>query len=299
MKIDRNSIVLFLQNVRDLEVSQYILESRQAQEKQFYENKISSIQTKPHYKSYQLPSSNDQEGVFSFCLIGLAFEILTTILICVTGMMNGFYAFCFIIGFLAFAIGAGCNIPDSEEEKERLKKSQEPEITKYNDEQYRIAQKGVYLKQSLNNEWTQKNNWYNSEITKVETLKNQFYSMNILEYDYRNLESTIYLYRYMRSGQGSFEEAKNHEHLERGIKQILSKLDQISSSIGNLIYETRCVNDQNRYLIQQTIQQNDQMLTHLQSISSNSQEAAYYSQLSSYYSKANAYFSLANYLKHR
>ena len=124
-----------------------------------------------------------------------------------------------------------------------------------------------------------------------------FYSMNIVPLQYRNLKAICYIYDYMSTSQATLEETLYHEHMESGIQRLEDKLDIIAEQVEMVLYETRCMRQENKASVERIINQNSGMLNHLKNIERNSADAALYAELSANYSKANAYFSVANYLK--
>lgn len=153
------------------------------------------------------------------------------------------------------------------------------------------------LTKKINNEWKQKKELYLSEENKAEELLDKFYDMNIIPGRYRFLAAVEYLYDFMSTSQASYTDMLLNVKLEEGIQRLEQRLDVIISEVSDLIYETRCMRKDNEYMINQVIKQNKEMLQSLQRSESNSVEAAQYAQLAVNYSAANAYFSLATYLK--
>ncbi|MCD8117125.1 MAG: hypothetical protein LUE21_08465 [Oscillospiraceae bacterium] len=166
-------------------------------------------------------------------------------------------------------------------------------VKKYNAEEDERLQNNKPVIARLTTDWKNKERWYNGERSKVQQLLADFYGMNILANQYRNLAAVCYIYDYMSSSQASLEDTLIHEHMENGIQRLEAKLDSIIVRLEDIVYETRCL----RRNSERTIEQNNNMLTSLQQTERNTMEAAQYAQLSANYSRANAYFSLATYLK--
>ena len=121
--------------------------------------------------------------------------------------------------------------------------------------------------------------------------------MNIIPQKYRSLAAAEYLYDFMSTSQASYTDMLINVKLEEGIQRLEEKLNAIVSEISDLIYETRCIREDNKYMISQVINQNNNMLKSLQQTEANTFEAAQYAQLAVNYGAANTYFSLATYLR--
>lgn len=296
--MDRNALLLYLQNVRDLEVARYVVGTSYQKTRSYYEREINSIQTIPNIKEH--PPFIEESGCgFYFWAVFSAICFLLTLVLLSGTVTYGVppWIWIYIIG----GVFSGCvAIKAKPHSRKELWKEYNEEIQKIdnsNREQQEIARRGIEKRDQLSKEWQEKSDWYNKEYAKTTNLLNQFYNMNILASQYRNLASTVYIYDYMSTSQASLNDTLIHEHMENGIQRLEAKIDQVINRLDDLIYETRCANSENKLMVENQISQNEKMLCQLQSIASNSQDAAFYSQLASNYSEANAYFSLANYLK--
>ena len=173
-------------------------------------------------------------------------------------------------------------------------------VARIREENQKIQSSNNSYEQKINSlkvQWAPRANWFSSEYSKINSLLNDFYSMNIIPVQYRNLASVIYLSDYMNSCEESFQMALLSTQIEEGIRRIERKLDAIASLLVQQIYETRCLRAENKVAHDRMDKQNRQMLDRLSSVEKYSSDAAKYAQLSSNYSKASAYFSLATYLK--
>lgn len=129
-------------------------------------------------------------------------------------------------------------------------------------------------------------------IKNIDEILQKEYSLNILPNQYRNIESIYYIYDYMSSSQASLEDTLMHEHMENGIQRILAKLDDLIATNRQIIFQNRILEASN----QKMISQNEKMITSLRNSESNTALAAQYAGIAAGYSAANAYFSAANYL---
>ena len=142
-------------------------------------------------------------------------------------------------------------------------------------------------------EYAETLSYLSNEFNKVDSILTAYYSQNILPKQYRNIASLIYIYDYMSSSQESFSNALLHEHMEKGIQEILSRLDYIIQQNGYMIFNQHRIEAQN----QNIISQNRSMLETLERTERNAVEANQYAQLN--YSKTTAFFAAATYLEQK
>lgn len=292
MDMDRSAMLLYLQNVRDLEVAKHKINAMFTNEKQGYLKRKESYPTS--IKVTATETVDKHWFPFGYLLLWL-FCIGIAILNRVeggSGLVGGILLLPSICFFLKIIIAFSDHRFDVKYCKEQNEKAQkEREMAQIQ------VRKNAAAIQKLDSNWNTRNAWFAREYKTVTGLLKQFYSMNILPSQYRNLSSVCYIYDYMSTSQASFEETLIHEHMENGIQRLESRLDEIIYRIEDVVYETRCMRAENRQAVERIISQNNRMLNQLQQIESNTHNAALYAELASDYSKANAYFNLASYLK--
>lgn len=147
----------------------------------------------------------------------------------------------------------------------------------------------------MEQEYAETLSYLSNEFNKVDSILTAYYSQNILPKQYRNIASLIYIYDYMSSSQERFSNALLHEHMEKGIQEILSRLDYIIQQNGYMIFNQHRIEAQN----QNIISQNRSMLETLERTERNTVEANQYAQLSLNYSKTTAFFAAATYLEQK
>ena len=300
--MDRRALLLYLQNIRDLEVAKEKLGNFWSQKKNRFMRQINDCQTEPRPKP--IPEFTGGIGCLGVILATLAimgiFVTVSWFFLTFSGDLRGegtgAVLLLGIVGTLVFGIPALHMKKDNTEMKQKY--DQEiADIQKYNERQPEVAKQGRERKTKLENAWNHLDNEIKKEYYAVDNVLQSFYSMNIIPVQFRNLPAAIYIFDYMSTSQQSLTDALFSNQIKQGIEEIKESLGQILSQLDDLVYETRCLRSENRSGIQHTISQNDQMLRQLQSVSSSSAEAAEYARLASNYSKANAFFSYANYLK--
>ncbi|MCD7844850.1 MAG: DUF2157 domain-containing protein [Oscillospiraceae bacterium] len=283
--MDRAAILLYLRNLRDLEVAKNHIAVQRNRERQSIEQRKQELGT-AHYETEPSKDSEGAQLILGALLLG--FGILCVIMV-IARWIEGYDDWLLVLIGGIFCIWRGgtwlSSAMDLRTEYNTVKEHNAAEETRLLNNQPIIAK--------LTNDWRNKEQWYNGEYSKVQQLLNEFYRMNILASQYRNLAAVCYIYDYMSTSQASLEDTLIHEHMENGIRRLEEKLDSIIVRLEDVVYETRCV----RQNSQRSIDQNNQMLDSLRRAEQNTFQASQYAQLSANYSRANAYFSLANYLK--
>ena len=151
------------------------------------------------------------------------------------------------------------------------------------------AEKRIRFKEYVEKEWNKTRQEFETENSKVTSLLNDYYKMNIIPLQYRGLSGACYIYEYMASSQLSFESMILSKQFDEGIKKMESRLDQMIDSYEIFLYEPRWA-QYARDEKQRLIEQNEKMLISLYQNENNTQLAEQYKQLSANYSKTNAYF---------
>ena len=135
------------------------------------------------------------------------------------------------------------------------------------------------------------------EVKKVDAILARYYALNVLPAVYHELVPVCYIYDYMSTSQASLEDALIHEHLENGFQRLEAKLDQVIAAVETQIYETRCLRAESRAYARAQAARDRQMLASLQRTERDAAEAARYAELAECNAAACAYFELAAYLK--
>lgn len=73
---------------------------------------------------------------------------------------------------------------------------------------------------------------YKEDLKKVEQLLTDYYSLNIIPKQYRNIQSIMYIYDYMQSSQEDLRDALFSNQINEGINKIVEKLDTIINNQG-------------------------------------------------------------------
>lgn len=320
--MNRDALLLYLKDLRDLEIAKRKIETIFDYEKEKYDEKIRELGRE---NLYSVPK---KRRLLSEC-IGI---VLGLIFLLVGGIGIFFFIYRMAFGTKEIAVDGGTNIINGQvvhvinfEEipigitiggivmivvmiifmvigiyimfdairKTKKNKRNIEEVRKHNEKEVLRVENNSSLLQQIQQKWKQRSKYLNEEYNKVNNLLESDYSINILANQYRNLASLYYIYDYMSSSQETLKDTLIHEHMENGIKRIMQKLDYLIEQNQHIIFQNRILEAKNNKIIEQ----NEKMLKSLQQTEINTHNAAYYAQISANYSEINAYFSMANYLK--
>jgi len=284
--MDRNTLVLYLKEVRDLEFAKNKINSMYHYEKRKFEREEKELLNITYYKVPEF-ESGWTTGIKVAIVIGIILVIASVYL-----MTLGTAIFWFLGGlssaWLLIVIPIQMAIQDTASNKQQIENA-----LYHNEKESQREKNNTKIYNQLKVSWEKRSAYLLSEYNKVVNLFIEYYSVNILANQYRNIQSVYYIYDYMSSSQETLKDTLMHEHMENGIQRVLERLDTIIRQNETIILQNRIEAATNEKLLNQT----GKMLDSLRRSESNMELAVQYSQISANYSKANAYFSLANYLK--
>lgn len=293
MDINRNALLLYLRDLRDLEIAKKKISALYSKEKEYMESNLTYIKTPNLQVENDVPDYS-----FGFMLLGLGVVMtlffgwmtlnvgigfFAKLLKLIWGVLTGMGAFMAIVGLFGI-------VHDDREVSKSNKKAK-----KHNAEEKARVANNADLAAQMEQEYKQTLAYLSSEYNKADSLLTAYYNQNLLPKQYRNLASLIYIYDYMSTSQESFSDTLIHEHMENGIQKILSKLDYIIRQNEYMIFNQHRIESLN----QSMISQNRSMLESLERTERNTFESKQYAQLSMNYSKATAFFAAATYLEQR
>lgn len=300
--MDREALVLYLQNVRDLEVAKRrITEACRALESSYERSRQAALlapQLLPHKARPKKTAIYGSAGACLLCFV-FAAALLFTVFLPRPGLRGltapPFFALT-LLAVLCFM--RLCVSVSSYRASVSAWKAYEKTVDPANEQEQKRIEAIRQQQLKAEEDWQRYAPYYRQQSEQVSALLKDFYGMNVIACEYRyHLAAVQYLYEAVSTTQLTYEQILFETRIEDGIRRIESKLDQMIRQLEDVVYETRCIREENRQSLQAVIRQNEGMLAHLQSVETNSRLTAQYAQLSANYSKANAYFSLANYLK--
>ena len=291
MDIDRKALLLYLRDLRDLEIAKMRINELYNQEKMYVENQLAYLKTPNLIKeNYEVKTEGSLVCTLVGAVIGLFFGILGISI--ESGAFTDFIKFiCLAIAFfggIIFVIGLIGAVSETKDISEKNKKASE-----YNKQEKERVRNSANDAEIIERKWEQRSAYLTSEYNTVDSLLTDYYDQNILAKQYRTLPALIYIYDYMSTSQESFRDTLIHEHMEDGIQKILNKLDLIIQQNEEIIFRQHRIEAQNSKMISQ----NREMLGTLERTEQNTISSEQYARLSANYSRVSAYFSAATYLE--
>lgn len=271
--LDRNSFIVYLHNIRDLELVKAILQQNQ---------RILDAAADAKAQQLELTQDNSRNdrlrGILFLCLaipmLLLGAGLLIWRRIYIQGTYLGFFQFMMRwIGIFLLIAGAATLIKSLLGFTRAARKRRRARA--FNAQ----VEGNAASVQSQIDKFHANHAFYSQEIQKVDALLSEAYSLNILPAPYRNLHSVYYIYEYMSTSQATLEETLLHEHMENGFQRILSRLDTIITQNEKIIRLQRLSNQQASNILASC--QNTEMQV----------------RINNQYLRANAFFQQANYLR--
>ena len=302
---NRDALVLYLENVRDLEILKNRIASLWEQESDRYKRDLNDYPTevkKPTIKNEALELGS---GFFTFFVLGFL-SILGVLFSAARTDYNktgwlvshlaelgvGLFIFLILISLIGTLICLFGAISDRNEIKQENK-----EIEKWYQDALITARTNQSYINKRSKEWEKANAFYRRQYSKADLILNNFYAMNIIPKQFRGASGACYLYDYMSSSKESFQMALISNQIEEGIKRIEARLAYISRQLGEVLYQQRVMRDENREEINRRIEHDNHMINSLKAMENRQENIEAYSRLSANYNEAAALFSLATYLK--
>lgn len=218
--MNRKALILYIRDLRDLEIAARRIEKLYQEEKKDYEQVLDSLENGKFMSEIEEPIFGVLMGCGVCFLMGYFCNWLKKLVAlqlwnyCFFGVAIFFW---FMGIVFLFAVISGV-LENSRKRDEAQKNNAR--------EEKRIADNQELINQVKSN-WKKKETYIQSEYRKVYELKKNYYDQNILAKPYRNLPALIYIYDYMSTSSASLSETLLHEHIDYGIKKIVERLDYI------------------------------------------------------------------------
>ena len=306
----REAMIVYLRDVRDLEVAKYRLNALIEQKGREYQNTMTRIKNEGRLR--ELPSKPSTAGVGTAILLVLALVlavILTGLSISLIGSILTFsdlevfidiFALVMIgplaLGAWGLVLGCGGDLLEGRDKRKDYQ-SKLAAAEAYN----RKVEAGETARderaQRARSQCAKAQRAWRRDLEQVQALLDKYYALNILPNQYRKLSCVCYIYDYMSSSQATLEDTLMHEHMENGFQRLERKLDQVIAAVETQIYETRCLRAENREQAQRLAAQDQLQLKLLERTERDAAEAARYAGLIECNTRATALFSAADYLR--
>lgn len=273
-KMDRRALLLYLRDIRDLEVAKNKIQTIYNHEKELYSNQV--------YELNRISYKDVPERVHIMLSFGTIIKVLILWMVGIylisfmyymrDDMLcgKGEFVFWILLGVFPIICGAVLIVQDIRHKK--YLNRERNNVIKHNENEKIKELKNGEKRGLLIQEWKKRERFLNTEYNRVALLLQSFYNQNILANQYRNLASVYYIYDYMSSSQESLKDTLIHEHMENGIQRILAKLNTIVEQNETIIFQNRILEADNKRMIEQ----NMGMLDSLNKMEQNTYEAAQY-----------------------
>ena len=310
MAMKREALVLYIENIRDLEVAKEQANKGWLNTKKDRDMILGGLSrniermappVKEDYVKINIGSSLIILLVSGILLIGVVFfgAVISRKLIIESNFgdpgINSFKEFMNIGGVLIIGMCVVLFIwaIQKRDESEQKYLAAVTEYEKYNEAAEKQEKTNRYKYETVYKAYKDKMDFYQSENKRIGNILNEFYSMNVIPIQFRDLKQMIYIYDYLTTTEATLETALFETQIEDGIKRIEDKLDIILEGIEKHIMETRCMNVKNHEAVQRQINSNALMLSDLKRAEQNAADAAAYEKLMVNYSLANTYFGFS------
>lgn len=300
--MDRQAIVFYLENVRDMEVVCYEIkrqwESRKDDIYRFINNHPTTVHKRTYYKKSLLSTILKVIlGIicFSPALVFIGSYVYIEVLEGTNGWAYVLLIPSIVLGFFGLILGLTTIVEAIHHYRWATNTNKEI------DDEYAAAVKRSVRNQSIVKEKEKElrkiDSYYKSQYDEAHKILTDFYNMNIVPIQFRKLSAICYLYDFMNTSGESFRDALFSQQIEDGIRRIESKLNDIIEVVNSILIEQRIIFENNRDRVNSIYEQNNKMIDSLKKIEHNQKNIEDYSRLSANYNEAQAFISMARYLR--
>lgn len=254
----RDALVLYLQDVRDLEVMKGIFKQKIAEGDAWLDGQVRKYLTPA---KTALPKTRKSGCLIAvlvfFALTGLVEAMAATLFgslalsnaeqsppvyaIILAGLEQ-LYPVAVIVGVLLAIIWYRKRTDAARLEDARRANAEDDE---------RLRNNRQWIEEQCRLPWQQKRAFLKSLIDRTEDALTQNYDLNIIPAQYRSLASAQYLYDFMSTSHQPFAQALDHAQIEEGIRRIEAKLNVIIRQNEAQLRQLSEINTNTQTLIQQ------------------------------------------------
>jgi hypothetical protein len=301
--MNRDVLLVYLKNIRDLEVAGYQLRLDKNRTEAKYRSEISAINKQIEEETTSNYWSKPRVPIGMFIASGF-FAAVCLFFFCGV-VSNGEiekYPFMDSLCLIIFVVLAAVFYPWSySDDKKETNDHNEVERKRLEQCATLVPQQKQTI-QAKTNALSTYTNGCTAELQNIGKLLRDAYSLNILPSQYRNLPAVYYIYDYMSTSQASLEDTLMHEHMENGIQRIMNKLDIIIAQNERRILLERSIEANTREAAENTqrmLSKQQHMLESMERTEQNTYEAAQAARIAAQYGEINTFFSAATYLEHQ
>lgn len=245
-KYGRDALVIYLQDVKQLEVLKYELSESIAR------GDADISEKKQQYLTSDALKEPKKRG--NGCLIAAIVVLLLVVAISLASVLavKGTIEMTDLSGIMTMPLiycGAIVAIIIIRKLKDQ---SAMKKVNAHNQtDQERISRNRTVLEEQYEKPWAAKRKRLSRSLGKVEEALRKLYALNITPLQYRTLFHAIYLSDFMSTSQESFEQALNISKMEEGIKVIKQRLDTLIEQNNQQLQQLAAIRQNTQTLIAQ------------------------------------------------
>jgi hypothetical protein len=300
--MNRDVLLVYLKNIRDLEVAGYQLRLDKNRTEAKYRCEISALNKKISEETTSNYRNKPDVPIGQFIFSGFLLSFALLVFIGLRHDINRYpfeTLFCYLVSISSLVLAAVLFPWSYFEEKEKSNDHNEAEKKRLEQCAALVPQQKQTIQTKLNALSTYTNGC-TAELRNIGNLLQNAYSLNILPSQHRNLASVYYIYDYMSTSQASLRDTLLHEHMENGIQRILNRLDAIMAQNEQHILLERRMEAHSRETAESTqrmLSKQQQILESMERTEQNTLEAAQAARIAAQYGEINTFFSAATYLE--
>lgn len=260
----RDALVLYLQDVRDLEVMESLFKSKISEGEYNIE-----LNRKKYLTSNQVEIPKESATSKVGTAIGKIFLIYFAISVILIILSVAFYFITShnntqinatdviamvisVAGMLITPIGLSLLIIWVIKKRKDTRNASVERALKHNieDEERLRRNREAFLLQ-FEQPWAKRKEFLQNACKEIRGALEQDYALNIIPLQYRNLQAAIYLYDFMSTSRQPFAQALDHAQIDDGIRRIESKLNVIISQNEAQLKQLAQIRSNTDTLIQQ------------------------------------------------
>ena len=214
--MNRLAALIYLRDVRDLELAIYLLRREKQKENTRYRKMYQTAAESDPQPSAPAQAKKNRAGFAGWAVLFLLLVLAEAVLFIRDTLRGAPHRF--IFGVILLMAGALYWLWD-------YVSQQQGDYAPVHDIQAVQAQ--LHTPQQIRQEWDRKMERFDREIRTAGELLDVYYSLNVLPAEYRNIVSAFYIYEYMSLLSQSLEDTLAFTNLDDGIHRLSEKLDGV------------------------------------------------------------------------
>lgn len=247
----RDALVLYLQDVRDLEVMRALFTRKIAEGDKELEAARRQYLTPAKVKVPQQSSASKAatyiaSGYLWYLLAATVFMTLYSVAMAFSGgSLKDVFT---VIPLVAIDM----LLYNALQKRKNKRTDARDEALRHNAaDDERLRQNRAMFTARFEQPWQQKRSFLLGALQKVQDALEQVYALNIIPLQYRKLEAALYLYDFMSTSQQPFAQALDHAQIDEGIRRIVAALNVIIAQNEQQLKQLAQINASTQTLIRQ------------------------------------------------